>query len=91
MKAESKTAVFSWRILGQISRVAVPSILQQSFVSVGNIIIQGMINSFGPDAESCVCIYPVENDIRRRRNLAGVAGRLEYFRNLCGFVSASGV
>ncbi|HCT91227.1 MAG TPA: MATE family efflux transporter, partial [Lachnospiraceae bacterium] len=27
--------------------VAVPSILQQSFVSVGNIIIQGVINSFG--------------------------------------------
>ena len=27
--------------------VAVPSILQQSFISVGNIIIQGVINSFG--------------------------------------------
>lgn len=27
--------------------VAVPSILQQSFISVGNILIQGIINSFG--------------------------------------------
>ena len=27
--------------------IAVPSILQQSFISVGNIVIQGVINSFG--------------------------------------------
>ena len=30
-----------------IAAVAVPSILQQSFISVGNILIQGCINSFG--------------------------------------------
>ncbi len=42
--------LFSWRILGQIARVAVPSILQQGFISVGNIIIQGLINSFGTAA-----------------------------------------
>ena len=39
--------VFSWGILRQIARVAIPSMLQQSFVSVGNIMIQGVINSFG--------------------------------------------
>lgn len=42
-----KIPLFSWRLLGNIAAVAVPSILQQSFISVGNILIQGMINSFG--------------------------------------------
>ena len=40
---------FSFRMLGRISRVAVPSILQQSFVSVGNLFIQSRVNSFGSD------------------------------------------
>ncbi|MCQ2417263.1 MAG: MATE family efflux transporter [Oscillospiraceae bacterium] len=39
--------IFSWRLLGRVAQVAVPSILQQSFVSVGNIIIQRIINDFG--------------------------------------------
>ena len=44
---EGKFPLFSWNLLGRISVVAVPSILQQSFISVGNIIIQSVINSFG--------------------------------------------
>ena len=44
---ESKHAVFSWEIFLKISKIAVPSILQQSFISVGNIVIQGVINLFG--------------------------------------------
>ena len=48
IKTTGKVKVFSWRLLKQISVVAVPSILQQSFISVGNIIIQSVINSFGP-------------------------------------------
>ncbi len=47
IRTEGKTPVFSWSLLRRISAVAVPSILQQSFISVGNIIIQGIINSFG--------------------------------------------
>jgi len=39
--------VFSLLLLKKIAIVAVPSILQQSFISVGNIIIQGVINGFG--------------------------------------------
>lgn len=39
---------FSFDIMKQIAVVAIPSILQQSFISVGNIIIQGVINGFGP-------------------------------------------
>ena len=42
-----KSTLFSWRMLGKIAVIAVPSILQQSSVSVGNIIIQSVINSFG--------------------------------------------
>ena len=42
-----RPAVFSWPILRRITTIAVPSILQQSFVSVGNIFIQSMVNSFG--------------------------------------------
>lgn len=44
---EGTVPIFSGKMLGRIAVVAVPSILQQSFVSVGNIIIQGVINSFG--------------------------------------------
>lgn len=47
IKTEGKVKIFSWQLLGKISAIAIPSILQQTFVSVGNIIIQGIINSFG--------------------------------------------
>lgn len=39
--------MFSFPLLKKLALIAVPSILQQSFVSVGNIVIQGVINSFG--------------------------------------------
>ena len=38
---------FSVLILKKFLSVAVPSVLQQSFISIGNIIIQGVINGFG--------------------------------------------
>ena len=38
---------FSRSILGEIAVVAVPSILQQSFISVGNIVLQSIINGYG--------------------------------------------
>ena len=47
VKTNEKPKLFSAKILGNIAQIAVPSILQQSFISVGNIIIQGVINSFG--------------------------------------------
>ena len=47
IETAEKPKIFSRRLLGKIMLIAVPSILQQSFVSVGNIIIQGIINSFG--------------------------------------------
>lgn len=45
--ADGKIKIFSWRLFGRICAIAIPSILQQSFISVGNIIIQGVINTFG--------------------------------------------
>lgn len=38
---------FSLPMLGRISRIAGPSMLQQSFVSVGNLFVQRLVNSFG--------------------------------------------
>lgn len=39
--------MFSWPIFKRIAAIAVPSILQQSSISVGNILIQKTINGFG--------------------------------------------
>ena len=47
IKSTEKPKVFSWKILKDISVIAIPSILQQSFISVGNIVIQSVVNSFG--------------------------------------------
>ncbi len=47
IRIEEKAPLFSWHLLGRISTIAIPSILQQSFVSFGNIIIQSVINTFG--------------------------------------------
>lgn len=45
----SKYVKFSWKMLRNISKIAIPSILQQSFVSVGNLFVQGRVNSFGSE------------------------------------------
>lgn len=47
LPAQEKHEWFSLPMLGRIARIAIPSILQQSFISVGNLIIQGAINGFG--------------------------------------------
>ena len=47
ISATGKAQLWSWALLRRIAIVAVPSILQQSFISVGNIIIQSVINGFG--------------------------------------------
>lgn len=48
IRTEGKIQIFSWQLFGSFAVVAVPSILQQSFISVGNIVIQSVINGFGP-------------------------------------------
>ena len=44
---KGRADVFSFTLLKKIAVVAIPSMLQQSFVSVGNIFIQSIVNSFG--------------------------------------------
>lgn len=47
LPADGAAPLFSRSLLGKIARIAVPSILQQSFISVGNLVIQGVINGYG--------------------------------------------
>ena len=44
---EGKVPIYSGMMLRKIVVVAVPSILQQSFISVGNMFIQTLVNGFG--------------------------------------------
>lgn len=44
---DGKAPLFSMSMLQRIAVIAIPSILQQSFISVGNIFIQGIVNSYG--------------------------------------------
>lgn len=47
IKISGKVKRFSKEMLVKIGVIAIPSILQQSFISVGNIFIQGIINGYG--------------------------------------------
>lgn len=47
IEVTEKYPYFSSYILKRISRIAIPSIMQQSFISVGQICVQGLVNSYG--------------------------------------------
>ena len=47
IKTDGKETIFSIVIFKKFAAIAIPSILQQSFISVGNIMIQRVINGFG--------------------------------------------
>ncbi len=47
MNDDGSDGIFSSATLRKIMRVAIPSVLQQAFISVGNIAVQGVINGFG--------------------------------------------
>lgn len=44
---QGRPALFDTELLKKIAVIAIPSILQQSFISIGNILIQSVINGFG--------------------------------------------
>ena len=44
-----KFRLFEWKTLGRIATLSVPSIIQQSFVSVGQLFIQSLVNGCGTD------------------------------------------
>ena len=47
IEGKEKIPLFDLQLLKQIVVIAIPSTLQQSFISIGNIIIQSIINGFG--------------------------------------------
>ena len=47
IQTQGRVPAFSRSLLGKIAVIAIPSTLQQSFISVGNMVIQSQINSFG--------------------------------------------
>lgn len=48
ISSSGRNPYFSWNALKDLAVIAIPSMLQQSFISVGNIMIQSVINGFGP-------------------------------------------
>lgn len=47
LPCEEKAPVFSWRLLKAMFYVAIPSVIQQCVVSVGNLLIQWLVNGYG--------------------------------------------
>lgn len=45
--AEEGSVLFEFQILGDMVRVAIPSMLQQSIVSIGMLLVQSVVNGFG--------------------------------------------
>lgn len=50
-----RVRLFDFHMLGKIGVIAIPSILQQAFVSVGNLFIQSIVNSY--DSASVIAGY----------------------------------
>lgn len=48
IESKEKTVLFDFSLAKGFLNIAIPSILQQSFISIGNIILQSAINGFGP-------------------------------------------
>ena len=49
LKSAGSVKCFDRMILKKFTTIAIPSTLQQSFISIGNILIQGIINGFGTE------------------------------------------
>lgn len=63
-----KTRLFDKEELGDMTRIALPSILQQSIVSIGMMLVQSVVNSFGSQALAgfsaamrveAICVVPM--------------------------------
>ncbi len=42
-----KQIIYSWPMLGNMVRIAIPSMIQQSIVSIGMLLVQSVVNGFG--------------------------------------------
>lgn len=47
IKTLEKYILFDFIILKKMSKIAIPSVLQQSIVSIGNLFVQSLVNSYG--------------------------------------------
>lgn len=47
LHSDGRAPLFSFELLRRMAAISIPSVLQQSFVSVGNVFIQKLINGFG--------------------------------------------
>lgn len=48
VEKDGRIPFFSFSVLRKLWRIAIPSTFQQGFISIGNIVIQSIINGFGP-------------------------------------------
>lgn len=55
IQVQERPPLFDMNLLKRIMVIAIPSILQQSFISVGNILIQSVINGFGASVMAGYC------------------------------------
>ena len=82
--SEGKPEIFSADVLKRIVSIAVPTILQQSFISVGNIMIQSVINSFGTYVmagySAAVKLNLVHDHRQRHIQLCGTESRRKKIR-----------
>ena len=95
MHTEKTAKIFSWPLFRKFAVIAVPSILQQSFISVGNILIEGVINSFGtgvmagysaavkPNNPLITSLTTLANGVSNYTAQNSGAGKLQRFRSGC--------
>ena len=89
--------IFDFKILKQVLSLAIPSIIQGSIISVGGIMIQSLINSFGPNVtagygSAYKIVYVVVNIYTVMSNAISTftstnAGALQFSRIKKGFIS----
>lgn len=60
LSPEEKPALFSWKILGDMLRVMFPAVCQQSFLSMGIILTQSLVNTMG---DLAIITFAVGNKI----------------------------
>lgn len=98
IKCDERHEIFSMDMLKNISTIAVPSVLQQSFISVGNIFIQFLVNGYNSDVIAgytsaiklntfaVMCLVTLGNAISNFT--AQNIGAKEYDRIRCGYRAA---
>jgi len=48
-KIENKVSVFNWELLGGMSKVGIPTMIQNAIVNIGNLFVAALVNSYGAE------------------------------------------